>query len=385
MQTTRWEANDPLVHYLTDDLRVFKYGTLTNDSKGRIISPPSKATISITDDSSIGSRNRKYRPWGGNDQLTEDVDLTASDYRVKDAGVRSSDDWDFPTNKLPSLGWLGRIHRGTPWQTMYLKAYPTNDLQGNAFQGDWMMDKGGPGLSFEAHPTNDWRMLDLFTVALHPNATRGQLSVNQTNLPAWSAVLAGVTATTFVEPDPNVFVPVDTNVVPAAIQGQLQYIFDGISRARSLMPSNRFEHIADILAAPELTTASPFLIPTGISARWSPKDQAEQLRDIDYERIPDQIMSLLRVGDPRFVIYSFGQSLKPEYVDPATGLALNYQITGEVATRSIIRVEYDGLPGSKYGRYTGPDVHVTDPDDLGGPDVNRPHIVVEQFNILPPE
>src|SRR5262249_14477320 len=159
----------------------------------------------------------------------------------------------------------------------------------------------------------------------------------------------------------------------AAIQGQLQYIFDGISRARGLMQSNRFDHIGDILAAPELTTASPFLISAGIGQRWSPKDQQDLVRDIDYERIPDQIMSLLRVGDPRFIIYAFGQSLKPEFVDPATGLALNYQITGEVATRSVIRVEYDGLPGSKYGRYAGPDVQITDPDDPGGPDVNRPH------------
>ncbi len=31
-------------------------------------------------------------------------------------------------------------------------------------------------------PTNDWRLLDFFTTAPNANATRGQLSVNQTNL-----------------------------------------------------------------------------------------------------------------------------------------------------------------------------------------------------------
>jgi hypothetical protein len=37
----------------------------------------------------------------------------------KDPLVRGSDDWDFPTNKFPGIGWLGRVHRGTPWQTVY--------------------------------------------------------------------------------------------------------------------------------------------------------------------------------------------------------------------------------------------------------------------------
>ena len=39
---------------------------------------------------------------------------------------------------------------------------------------------------------NDWKILDLFTTAINPNASKGQLSVNQTNLAAWAAVLEGV-------------------------------------------------------------------------------------------------------------------------------------------------------------------------------------------------
>ena len=39
-------------------------------------------------------------------------------------------------------------------------------------------------------------MLDLFSTAFDPNATRGRLSINQTNLAAWSAVLSGVIALT---------------------------------------------------------------------------------------------------------------------------------------------------------------------------------------------
>src|SRR5439155_21493382 len=43
-------------------------------------------------------------------------------------------------------------------------------------------------------PTNDWRILDLFTTAFNDNATRGKLGINQTNLASWSAVLSGVIA-----------------------------------------------------------------------------------------------------------------------------------------------------------------------------------------------
>ena len=41
---------------------------------------------------------------------------------LKDPLVWQSDDWDFPTYKFPTVGWLGRVHRGTPWQTVYLKS-----------------------------------------------------------------------------------------------------------------------------------------------------------------------------------------------------------------------------------------------------------------------
>ena len=119
---------------------------------------------------------------------------------------------------------------------------------------------------------------------------------------------------------------------------------------------------------PELTTASPILAQSNTGG-----DPLEfWVKDIDYERIPDQILSLLKLGEPRYVIYAFGQSLKPEFVDPGSGVALNYQITGEVATRTVVHVDFDT---------------VTNPFDprWGKPDVTRPHVVIDQFNILPPE
>ena len=45
-------------------------------------------------------------------------------------------------------------------------------------------------------PTQDRLLFDLFTTALDDNATRGQLSVNQPHLAAWSALLSGMVVPT---------------------------------------------------------------------------------------------------------------------------------------------------------------------------------------------
>jgi hypothetical protein len=369
VQTTRWEANDPLVHYYPGDLE-------TLDEAGNpmpIITQPRRSylneRLSVTNDTTIGSINSRYRPWGHGRGL----DPSSTHPGMKDAGIWSSANWDFPMQKFPSIGWLGRVHRGTPWQTIYLKG-------GVVPREDWLEHRsvaveGGPGNSMETHPTNDWRLVDYFTTALHPNATKGTLSVNQTNLAAWSAVLCGAMATKLYTPKPDEPERADHLIQPAALEPAVLQIFEGICRERdkktNLFSSiGRFERLSDILSVPELTTASPFLKPPYSDDRVDP---ADYLFDIDYERIPDQILSLLKLGEPRFVIYAFGQSLKPEYIDPSSGVALNYQITGEVATRSLVRVEFE--PKS------------TNPQDSDylKPNVFKPHIVVEQFNILPPE
>src|SRR5208283_5077810 len=77
--------------------------------------------VNLTNDNFGTTLNQRYAPWGvgvspaGADQNTANL-------AYKDPLVRMSDDWDFPTNKFPTVGWLGRVHRGTPWQTVYLKA-----------------------------------------------------------------------------------------------------------------------------------------------------------------------------------------------------------------------------------------------------------------------
>jgi hypothetical protein len=365
---TSWQANDPLVHYTVGDLI-----DLTVDETNRVnfqsLNPPL---------ANIGQVNTRYRPWGGNPQNTDPM----TDYQmaVKDPNVFRSDDWDFPTNKFPNIGWLGRVHRGTPWQTVFLKS--TNFMQ-TAGRFDlsllnWAKWTGNPvtirnpaltnmvsqtlvgtnsniivsDAIFTA-PTNDWHILDLFSTAFNENAGHGQLSVNQTNLAAWSAVLSGVNV--LPNASTNLFIQ-PAGVYNPAAPGPLVTIVNGINNARTNFANNAFGRLGDILAAPELTVASPYLIATNRAI----------INDAVVERIPQQILGLLHGTEqsPRFVIYSYGQALKPApkslYMGsgPFFGLCTNYQITAEVATRAVVRV--DGAPA-------------------------KPRTVIESFNILPPD
>ncbi len=83
--------------------------------------------------------------------------------------------------------------------------------------------------------------------------------------------------------------------------------------------------------------------------------QQNGISDEVYEWLPQQMLSLLRVtGTPqspaRFVIYSYGQSLKPAPNGVVTGgpnlanntspfgMVTNYQVVAETATRSVVRI-----------------------------------------------
>ncbi|HEU0008217.1 MAG TPA: hypothetical protein VFT34_00215 [Verrucomicrobiae bacterium] len=369
VQVTSWEANDPLVHYTISDLYDFDASGAANTEVNRLQPSETYNPTNYTGTkSSLGRVNRRYRPWGGQQQSVS-TDPSEFQPAERDPGVYSADDWDFPTQKFPNLGWLGRVHRGTPWQTIYLKAAdPTYD-----YVDGWKAHTGAAYTPLTI-PMNDWRLLDVFTAAVHPNATRGRLSINQTNLAAWSSVFAGLPVTQMV-PDTTLgeYVRAETNIQPAStdlLNGApnvpLLRLVEGINRWRT----NQFTHLSQFMAVPELTISSPFLHDDATRRSFLYK-----ATDSDYERLPQQILSLVKLGEPRYVVYSWGQSLKPaDYVpgigigvDAGTKLTRNYQITGELATRAVVRVEFERNP------LTGQSLF------------NRPHAVVENFNILPNE
>ncbi len=151
-------------------------------------------------------------------------------------------------------------------------------------------------------------------------------------------------------------------------------LVEGINRTRAnptLFPNGTFNSLGDILATPELTVASPFLNVKGknIPIRAIP--------DTAYEWLPQQMMSLLQLGTPRFVVYAYGQALQPApdsilVGGTYSGLCTNYAITAEVAARAVVRIE-----GSPDPRQTSTNL----PPKKRYP----PRIVVESYNLLPPD
>jgi hypothetical protein len=319
-----------------------------------------------------------------------------------------SDDWDFPTNKFPNIGWLGRVHRGTPWQTVYLKASGVDITRWTNWAGNPMMIQNLGQIDTNVLalynftndaaftlPVNDRALFDIFTTAFNDNAARGKLSINQTNLAAWSAVLSGVITLTntstaadlkngLLQFAPRVIDP--AGVYDPNFPTPVARIVNAINDARATNSALKaFTHLGDILSVAELTVStnahyvgtypngywagiSPFLNlgdPKALEPNSKlPYQQISGLNDAAYERIPQQILGLLKVDSvPRFVVYSYGQALKPAPRSIVTTggqyykLCTNYQVTAEAATRAVVRIE-----GA----------------------TNNPHAVIENFNIVPP-
>jgi hypothetical protein len=358
---TQWEVNDPLVHYLASDLA----GSGQN-------SQPAQQIIPL----SFGVLNDRYFPWGGNPQF-QNSDTHPFDRTIKDPRMFSSDYWDFPTNKLPTAGWLGRVHRGTPWQTVYLKS--SDVLLATGGLGVWMNWSGDLNY-FDATntaPTQDRLLFDLFTTAFNDNATRGTLSVNNgttldaRDLASWSALFSGLVAPTNLTGGYTIIAPAGVYDPAAATTNlpPLVQIAQGIINTRAGFINadglqGVFEHAGSILQTPQLTEQSPFL--SGLNA-------SNQISDEMYEWLPQQIMSLVRVGTPRYVIYSYGQTLKPAKNGIYLGggaffnMVTNYQVASEIATRTVLRL--DTVRTNVNGTVT----------------VTPPHAVIESFNLLPPD
>ena len=330
-QTASWVANDPLVHYTIDDLT-----WPASDETVTAVEVPSVYTVISNLSTKVGMESHRYDPWQTPFVGQTVLPQTDGIMLFKDPLIYGPDNWQFPTNKFPSVGWLGRVHRGTPWQTVYLKA---DDPTQTANWPLWANDSLG-----SMYPTNDWALVDLFTAAPNDNAARGLLSVNQTNDPAWAALLSGVIAPT----NANGGMPIDpTNVYEflwgytnSAVPTQYAAFSNAINGVRLAQTNGVFHKVGEILGAATLTTQSPYL-----------DTPAKQYSDEVVERIPQQILGLLKVGEPQFVIYAWGESLKPKNLySPNIPLAnlnicTNYEITGEFLSRTVCHVVHtNGLP-----------------------------------------
>lgn len=341
------QANDPLVHYTLDDLLF--------SQAGKNIAP------------SIRTMSTRYEPWPSG-VIEEGSTTTATKTNIcfKDLGIRKSDDWNFPTNRFRNLGEIGRVHRGTPWETIYLKADPiytatavSSAIRTNYNWVEWtnkwvnplvVSNLVGSNLVYYIttpnYPTNDWSIVDLFTVAPNNNALRGTLSVNQTNEAAWAAVLTGIKLPSSAK--------VLSGDVPSIVDGYSSFTRTNcISSMRNTRPGHVFHRMGEVLSAQTLSLQSPYL---------SDYSGATTNTDDMLEAIPREMLSLVRLGQPRFVIWAFGQSLKPalgsRYVVAGRNfnICTNYQITGESLTRTVCHIEEDP---------------------------KNPRIVVDSFNVVP--
>ncbi len=356
---TSWQANDPLVHYLGSDLNYS--GAEPSSALSTGLTKWNGTSPDILP--GLGNLNERYQPWG---KVHSDAgaDNNPHNSSLKDPLVRQSDDWDFPTFKLPAVGWLGRVHRGTPWQTVYLKATNLLSTSGISTWTNWTGNRNRFDAT-NAAPVQDRLLFDVFTTALNDNATRGQLPINvaaagtnnsAAGLAAWSALFSGIAVPTNRAGGYAVISPAGGDVansplgqIVANINGQRAVFtnLDGVGGS--------FEHVGDILSVANLTQNSPFL---------SGQNITNGITDALMEWLPQQTLSLMRVGaQPRFVIYSYGQTLAPSPNGIVTrgtypGMITNYQVTAETVTRSVVRVE--GAP-------------------------TNAHAVVESYNILPPD
>ena len=432
-----YQANDPLVHYLTSDLNDF-----VDDTSNRVNITAVQSNILTK----VGVLSDRYMPWGNTipsapsftpsqNQMANfygtPVDNNSYNLGYKDPLVWTSDNWDFPTNKYPTVGWIGRVHRGTPWQSVYLKSADiwaetqavSNGPTLNTGQATWQAWTGNLNAddAYNEDPVQDRLLFDLFTATPDDDATRGQVSVNigaddpnnpLAGLASWSALLSSTLVFSNDVPDfvlprqgnvgfesPSAIATLDevwpgysiwtnqplgifnpyTTTFPNVTNYPLGAIVEGINSTRTNFVGTEqlkgvFEHVGDILATPQLSVASPYIWLNGVgdSSRYQLK---YGISDEMYEWLPQQMMGLMTVSGtsqspPRYVIYCYGQTLKPAangYVSTPGqffGLYTNYQVVAESAARVVLRVENSPTPANPGA---------------------MPHVVVEQYNPLPPD
>jgi hypothetical protein len=392
------QANDPLVHYDASDLNS-QVGAQANWYNGKYTNgiwahsdDPVNVPLPVTPVSPVGGR---YQPWGNNGQMAGvagAVDGNVYNMAYKDSLMWSPENWDFPTNMYPTVGWLGRVHRGTPWQTVYLKSTNILSFINNAtrnvpvpgastwanWTGNLTLNPFQPGYYYDAinsAPQQDFLLFDIFTTRYNDNSVRGTLPVNvgmgrpDGGLAAWSALFSGLAVLSNSAPavlpgKPVTYTSLIMNPAGLDTTSPLWRIVNdptnGINATRTNKvwnPAQAFTDAGAMLATPALSIQSPFLNLKGSQSIYG-------INDEEYEWLPQQIMGLVRGTEQRFVLYCYGQTLRPAPNGTVlTGgqffqLVTNYQVTAESEVRVVIRVDNANTP--------------------------HPHAVVESYNVLPP-
>lgn len=309
VQRMFFEADDPLVHYLASDLADYPDDTNFFVGHGTVPSLP------------LGTVNDRYAPWGivGNMAgavFGTFVDKNAYNLAYKDPLVSKSDDWNFPTNETLNASWLGQVHRGTPWQTIFLKStnilnlvpstspgQPPNFVEGLGTWQLWTGDLDATDAIAMAPPA-DWHMAS-FLASLFETDYPYLFSVNDPNPGDWENLMNGMTVLTndlsnivlgsgFVQQAQFASLIISSNSSQAAT------IANAIESARMAQPGQYFTNVGDIFAIPQLSDTSPYLNTNIVQVQKGISDEA-------YEAIPSQLLPLLRVDSIGSIVPASGQ------------------------------------------------------------------------------
>ena len=215
------QANDPLVHYLASDMNA-RTGMLAIWSNGSSYAngawtKTDSGVLPLPPHTPVGGR---YQPWGQGRLMNHwaNVDTNACNPAFRDPLVWGSDYWNFPTGQNWSLNWVGQVHRGTPWQTLYLKSsnilsatqtigaatQPSGTNTWATWTGDTLPDAVS-GQYVDAAcsaPVTDWQTISLLAVLLNTNDLFQQFPVNNSDPHAWAAQLDSLIALTNFVPSP---------------------------------------------------------------------------------------------------------------------------------------------------------------------------------------
>jgi hypothetical protein len=284
-QPLAWQANDPLVHYLSSDLKNFN---ILNSVY--VLAPPNSRPPDFS--TNLTALTSRYSPWGGSPMSLAPASPTNPRFNpaVKDPLIWTSDYWDFPSGEPLSFATIGRIHRGTPWQTIYLKSADTNGVDWQYWTGDglyWSINNHFVSDASLSRPVRDRDLISLLGPVLSTNDPTRQLSINNPSTNAWLGILDGLV----VETNNPFPLATDTTII-SSNSPEAAAIVQGIFSTRAnttVFPNQTFPRLGDVLASPALAEQSPFLNTNSLQSFT-----AGGLSDEMFESLPSQLLPLLR-------------------------------------------------------------------------------------------
>jgi hypothetical protein len=197
-----------------------------------------------------------------------------------------------------NASWLGQVHRGTPWQTIYLKSPNIlTETEGpfNIGVPTWELWTGdlNPADAISMAPVQDWQIASLLASLFNTNDEASLFSANDPNPVDWEILLNGMTALTndlndFELGDGFPYTQFATLTI-SSTSSQAAEIANAIESTRSSLPNQVFATPGNIFAVPQVSAESPYL-------NWNDPAQDEYgISDLAYEIIPDQLLPLLRI------------------------------------------------------------------------------------------